>query len=157
MIDKTKRNFFRRISSPFKSFLFPPYYEKKEDFLNCINCNEKSCVSACDENIIQIIDNVPVLNFAYNGCTFCDECAKVCEDILKIEHKKNKINGEFLINFKKCLAWNNTVCYSCQDICEENAISYNGMFNPIIDLDKCTACGFCIGVCPNDSIEVKVI
>ena len=157
MIDKTKRNFFRRISSPFKSFLFPPYYEKKEDFLNCINCSEKSCVTVCPEKIIQIIDNVPVLNFAYNGCTFCDECAKACGNVLKIEHKKEKINGEFLINFKKCLAWNNTVCYSCQDICEENAISYTGMFNPIIDLDKCTACGFCISVCPNDSIEVRVI
>nr|WP_236619495.1 4Fe-4S binding protein [Lebetimonas sp. JH369] len=30
------------------------------------------------------------------------------------------------------------------------------MFNPVIDLDKCTACGFCIGVCPNDSIEIII-
>jgi ferredoxin-type protein NapF len=156
MIDKSKRNFFRRVISPFKSFLFPPYYEKKEDFINCLECNEKSCVNACPEKIIQIIDNIPTLNFAFNGCTFCDECAKACGKVLKLENKREKINGDFLINYKKCLAWNNTICYSCQDICEENAINYKGMFNPVIDIEKCTACGFCISVCPADSIEIIV-
>jgi len=157
MIDKSKRGFFRRLISPLKSSLYPPYYEKREDFLNCLNCQENQCVEACEEEIIQIVDNVPTLNFAYNGCTFCDECANVCGEVLKLEHKKEKINGEFIINFKKCLAWNNTLCYSCQDICQENAITYHGMFNPMIDTDKCTGCGFCVGVCPNDSIEIKIL
>lgn len=155
MIDKSKRNFLRRVTSP-KSFLYPPYYKEKGDFSKCLECEEKNCVNACPEKIIQIIDNVPTLNFAYKGCTFCDECAKACGNVLKLENKKEKINGELLINYKKCLTWNNTVCFSCQDICEENAIIYKGMFNPIINTDKCTACGFCIGVCPNDSIEIIV-
>ncbi|WP_024791726.1 4Fe-4S dicluster domain-containing protein [Lebetimonas sp. JS138] len=156
MLDKSKRNFFRRVTSPFKSFLYPPYYKKKEDFLNCIECNEKACVKACPEKIIKLNNEIPILNFAFNGCTFCDECAKACGKVLKTEYKKNKINAEFIINTRKCLAWNNTICYSCQDICEKEAIIYKGMFNPVIDLDKCTACGFCIGVCPNDSIELIV-
>ena len=158
MIDKNKRAFFRRVSSPFKSFIYPPYYEKKEDFLKCIDCKEKDCQKACDEKIIFIEEEKPVIKFGINGCTFCDKCASACsKGVLNIKHKKNKLNAQMIINTKKCLAWNKTVCFSCQDICQENAIIYNGLFNPYIDIQKCTSCGFCISVCPNDAIEVKII
>ena len=158
MIDKKKRNLFRRVSSPFKSFLYPPYFEKKEDFLNCIECKNKECVDACNEKIIHIENEIPVIKFRINGCTFCDECASACPNgVLKIENKKNKINAEMIINPSKCIAWNKTVCFSCQDICEENAIIYKGMFNPVIDLEKCTSCGFCISVCPTFAIDLQVI
>jgi len=157
MIDKSKRNFFRRFSSPFKSFIYPPYFEKKEDFLKCIDCNEKACVNACEEKIIHIENEIPVIKFGINGCTFCDECANACKlDVLKVENKKEKLNAEILINPSKCLAFNQTVCFSCQEICEENVIIFTkGMFNPIIE-DNCTSCGFCISVCPTDAIEVKI-
>ena len=158
MIDRKKRNLFRRASSPFKSFLYPPYFEKKEDFLNCIECENKECVNACEEKIIHIENEIPILKFGINGCTFCDECASACpKGVLNLKNKKNKINAEMIINPNKCIAWNQTVCFSCQDICEENAITYKGMFNPIIDLEKCTACGFCLSVCPTFAIEIKVI
>ena len=158
MIDKKKRNLFRRASSPFKSFLYPPYFEKKEDFLNCIECQNKECVSACNEKIIHIENEIPIIKFGINGCTFCDECATACPNgVLKTENKKTKINVEMIINPAKCIAWNQTVCFSCQDICEENAIIYKGMFNPVIDLDKCTGCGFCLSVCPTFAIDLKVI
>jgi ferredoxin-type protein NapF len=158
MIDKSKRNLFRRVkTSPFKSFIFPPYYEKKEDFLKCVECKNKDCLVACEEEIIKIENEMPVLDFFKSGCTFCDECAKACQlDVLKIENKKEKI-AEMIINSKKCIAWNQTICFSCQDICKESAIIYKGMFNPIIDLDKCTGCGFCISVCPTFAIEIKTI
>ena len=157
MIDKKKREFFRRVSSP-KSYIYPPYFEKKEDFLECIECESKDCVNACKEKIIEIENEKPIIRFGINGCTFCDECATACsKGVLKIENKKNKLNAEFMINPKTCLAWNKTMCFSCQDICEENAIYYNGMFNPVIDLEKCTACGFCISVCPTYAIDVKII
>jgi len=157
MIDKQRRNFFRRASSPFKSYLYPPYFDKKEDFLKCIECKTKDCLNACNEKIIKIENEIPILSFETSGCTFCDECALACKyGVLNLENKK-KINAEMIINPNKCIAWNQTICFSCQDICEESAISYNGMFNPVIDLDKCTACGFCITVCPAFSIEIKVI
>jgi ferredoxin-type protein NapF len=157
MIDKNKRNFFRRAKAPFKSFLYPPYFEKKEDFLKCIECKTKDCIKVCEENIIVLNNDIPTLNFTNSGCTFCDECAKACKlDVLTIENKKN-INAEMIINPQKCLAWNNTICFSCQDICDQSAIIYKGMFNPIIDLEKCNGCGFCISVCPADAIEIKVI
>ncbi|MEO1928136.1 MAG: 4Fe-4S binding protein [Nautiliaceae bacterium] len=157
MINKQRRNFFRRVSSPFKSYLYPPYFKEKEDFLRCMECETKDCLNACNEKIIKIENEIPILNFEISGCTFCDECALACKyGVLNLENKK-KINAEMIINPNKCIAWNQTICFSCQDICEESAISYNGMFNPVIDLDKCTACGFCITVCPACSIEIKVI
>jgi len=155
MIDKSKRHFFRRVkSSPFKSFIFPPYYEQKEDFLKCIECSTKDCLAACNEKIIILENEIPILKFTNSGCTFCDECAKACKmEVLKIEHKKEKI-CEMLINTNKCIAWNQTICFSCQDICEENAIIYKGMFNPVIENEKCTGCGFCVSVCPTDALEI---
>jgi len=154
-----RRSFFRRVkTSPFKSYIFPPYYDKKEDFLKCAECKTKDCLSACNEKIIQIIDEKPVLDFSKTGCTFCDECAEACtKQVLSIIYKKEKINAEMIINPQKCIAWNQTICFSCQDICEEYAIIYKGMLNPVIDLEKCTACGFCIGVCPTEAIETKII
>ena len=159
MIDKSKRNFFRRVkNSPFKSFIFPPYYEKKEDFIKCIECENKDCLIACKEKIIHIEEEKPIIKFGTNGCTFCDDCALACpNEVLKIENKKEKLNCDMIINPKKCIAHNQTICFSCQDICEENAIIYNGMFNPIIDLDKCTSCGFCLSVCPINAIEIQII
>jgi len=158
MIDKKKRNFLRRFSSPFKSFIFPPYYEKKEDFLNCVNCETKDCVNACKEKIIKIENEMPIIDLSINGCTFCDECASACTyGVLKIKNKKNKLNAEFIITPNTCIAWNNTICFSCYDICEENAIIYKGMFNPVIDLDKCSGCGFCLKICPVNAIKYTVI
>ncbi|NPA88475.1 MAG: ferredoxin-type protein NapF [Epsilonproteobacteria bacterium] len=156
MIDKNRRNLFRRVkNSPFKSFIYPPYFEKKEDFLKCMECETKDCLTACEEKIIKIENEMPVLDFSNSGCTFCDACAQTCpHGVLKIENKKEKIADIILIP-NKCLAWNQTICFSCQDICEENAIIYNGMFNPVIDMEKCTGCGFCVGVCPTDAIEYK--
>jgi len=156
MIDKGKRNLFRRVkNSPFKSYLFPPYYEKKENFLKCVECKTKDCLNACDEKIIKIENEMPVLDFTKSGCTFCDECANACSfNVLDTNFKKEKI-AEAIIIPQKCIAWNQTICFSCQDICEENAIIYNGLFNPVIDLEKCSGCGFCFSVCPSLAIEFK--
>ncbi|AZV46252.1 4Fe-4S ferredoxin [Nautilia sp. PV-1] len=154
-----RRSFFGRVkSSPFKSFVYPPYYDKKEDFLKCLECESKDCLLACKEKIINTENGYPILDFSSSGCTFCDECAYACpKGILSIVNKKETINAQMIINPKKCIAWNQTICFSCQDICEEYAIIYKGMFNPVIDLDKCTGCGFCVSVCPTDAIEIKTL
>jgi len=31
------------------------------------------------------------------------------------------------------------------------------MFNPVIDMDKCTGCGFCLGRCPTQAISYDAI
>lgn len=150
-----RREFFKRGLKA--SFIYPPYYKDKRDFVKCNECESKDCLIACNEKVIKIIENKPTLNFNNSGCTFCDECAINCKyGVLRVEYKKDKI-AQMIINPNKCIAWNKTICFSCYDICEENAIIYKGMLNPVIDLDKCTGCGFCISVCVANSIEIKGI
>jgi ferredoxin-type protein NapF len=139
------------------SFVYPPYYENISDFSSCVECESRDCLIACEENIITIKNDRAVIEFNTSGCTFCDECANVCKlGVLKLEHKRDKLNCEVIINPQTCVAWNQTICFSCSDVCPEKAINFRGMFNPIIDEEKCTSCGFCVGVCPSGSVVVTI-
>ncbi len=141
-----------------ESFLRPPYYHDLSLFHNeCSKCDAK-CATVCEEDIIKIAkDSTPYLDFSHSGCTFCDECAKVCDyGVLHLEHKKD-ISANITISTKECLSWNATMCFSCKDPCLENAIDFQAMFMPSIDLSKCTACGFCISRCPTSAIKIEVI
>jgi ferredoxin-type protein NapF len=157
-----KRELFSSLVSSFRgkkqeSFnLRPPYFYDEADFLtNCQNCDGK-CASLCEENIIVIKDDkTPILDFKESGCTYCDECAKACEfGVLDIENKKN-INAKITIDVLKCLSWDKTMCFSCKELCLEDAIVYLGLFRPEIDMKKCTNCGFCVKVCPTEGIKVE--
>jgi len=160
----SRRDFFKKFASPILEekekkkpslFLRPPYYKDIEAFdKECINCIDKACASACDEQIIVIeAGGTPILNYTKSGCTFCQECALVCElGVLQVENER-KVNATFIINKQSCLAHNQSVCFSCKEPCIDNAIIFRGMFEPIIDIDKCTACGFCLSRCPTNAIE----
>jgi len=147
-----RREFFRRVLSP-SHYIFPPFYEKRDDFINCLECESKDCISACYNEIIELKDNYPTLNFQKGGCDYCGDCANACNRGVLDINKKREIEAQFLINPKKCLAWANTICYSCADVCESNSIKYKGLLNPVID-DTCTKCGHCVSVCPTDAIEI---
>jgi ferredoxin-type protein NapF len=58
-----------------------------------------------------------------------------------------------------CLAFNGIVCRSCSDSCEEEAISFRLMIGgrsmPLVSSEKCTGCGECVAICPNDSINMR--
>ncbi len=134
----------------------PPYAKDESVFAKeCASCDGK-CATLCQEQIIVIAeDKTPVLDFTKGGCTYCDECAKACEPgVLQVEHKQ-RIKAEFAIDMLKCLSWNHTMCFSCKDPCLDKAIDFLGMFRPEIDAQKCTACGFCVGVCPAGAIGIK--
>jgi len=136
------------VSSP----LFPPYYSDEQDFEKCRECESKACASACEEQIITIVDEKPSLDFSASGCTFCDECAKVCQgDVLAVE--KKRVLPRVVIDILGCLAWQKTICSMCKDVCLDRAIEFVGLFNPQIN-DKCTGCGFCVGVCPTKAIKI---
>ena len=162
-----RRELFNSLTSSFRdnsneevkqSIIRPPYYIQEEDFEKCIECKDKKCVTSCDENIIIILeDGTPTLDLTTpTGCTFCDECAEVCEDnVLQVDNRKN-INALIEIDILKCLSWNQTMCFSCKEPCIDNAIEFLGMFRPEIDQDKCTACGFCITRCPTNAITIKI-
>ena len=133
----------------------PPYFKEEESFTKCVEC-AGLCADICETKIIRIAeDKSPYLDFSKNGCTFCDECAKVCpEDVLKLEYK-DVINVEIHIDPKKCMSWSKSICFSCKDPCLENAIEFAGMFYPEIVAERCTSCGFCIKYCPTEAIIVQ--
>ena len=149
-----RREFFSSLLRPSRQKretpLYPPYYENETDFEKCKTCESKSCAEACEEAIIVIEDERPVLDFSESGCTFCDECALVCEPgVLMIEAKKDL--PKLQIDMLSCLAWQKTICSMCKDICDVRAIDFTGLFNPQIN-EKCNGCGFCIAVCPTRAI-----
>ncbi|WP_345993059.1 ferredoxin-type protein NapF [Sulfurimonas sp. HSL-1716] len=157
-----RRELFSSLTSSIKkkkeSYIRPPYYEDESLFYSeCEKCDGK-CATVCKEEIIKIAgDKTPYIDFSKNGCTYCDECAHSCEyGVLVLENKKN-INAKVVINKKKCYSWSGIMCFTCKDPCLDNAIDFQAMFMPVIDDSKCTACGFCINVCPAASIDIKVI
>ena len=159
-----RREFFGSLTSSFRgnsedkseTILRPPYNNDESLFHNeCKNCDGK-CATVCEEEIINIAEDMtPYLSFDKSGCTFCDECANACEfGVLSLANKKN-IDALFNISVSSCLAWHETMCFSCKDPCLDNAIIFDGLFKPVIDESKCTACGFCISRCPAFAIEIE--
>ena len=137
--------------------LRPPYYSNIDAFATeCQNC-EGECASLCQEQIIVIAeDKTPHLVFNTRGCTYCDECAIACpSDVLLVENRR-LIEASIVINQQKCLSWQGVMCFSCKDPCLEDAIDFKAMFMPTIN-EKCTNCGFCIGRCPADAIDIKKV
>ena len=162
----SRRDFFKSFAKPLVKnkeeesplLVRPPYGSSESLFQSeCPSCESKACVTSCDEKIIFIEENgTPTLGFNKNGCTFCDACANVCEaDVLSLENTQTAtwLNAVFKISLDACVAHHGVICHSCKEPCIDDAILFNGMFNPVIDDDKCTACGFCISRCPTQAIS----
>lgn len=164
-----RRAFFRSFAKPLgqreegTSLLLRPPYGRSDSFFQseCPSCESKGCVASCDEKIIIISDDgTPVLQFGKNGCTFCDACAQSCDKgVLSLDNTlaSERINALFRISLEACIAHHGVICSSCKEPCIDDAILFNGMFNPVIDTQKCTACGFCIARCPTQAISYEVL
>ena len=165
-----RREFFKSFVKPLTQnqeeetprLVRPPYGDSESTFQSeCPSCETKACVASCDEKIIVIMeDGTPTLDFSKNGCTFCDECANVCDaDVLSLENEatSEKLNAMFRISLEGCVAHHGVICNSCKEPCIDDAILFNGMFNPVIDEDRCTGCGFCIARCPTQAISFRVL
>ena len=142
--------------------LRPPYGLNESFFQSeCVLCESKACAASCDEKIIKISsDGTPTLSFVHRGCTFCDDCANACDaNVLSLEHSLNseKVNARFNISTETCVAHHGVICFSCKEPCIDDAILFNGLFNPVIDADKCTSCGFCLSRCPATAIDFTIL
>jgi len=159
-----RRDFFKSFAKPLSRtkeesplLVRPPYGENESAFQNkCPACESHACVTSCEEKIIFIEESgTPTLSFKQNGCTFCDACAEACtEGVLSLENRHNaeQLNAVFRISLEACVAHHGVICYSCKEPCIDDAILFNGMFNPVIDDDRCTGCGFCMARCPTQAI-----
>ncbi len=159
----SRRDFLTSFKKPLERdhkevVLRPPYGKDESLFLSeCIKCESKACATHCEEGIIVIkSDGTPTINYKKSGCTFCEECAKSCPyDVLSLDYLKYKdrLNVSFIIETDLCIAHDKTICFSCKEPCLDDAILFAGMFNPVIDMDRCTGCGFCISKCPTNAIK----
>lgn len=164
MPSRTRREAFASLSSFLglskkditEALVRPPYNSNERLFAqNCPMCVDAPCVGACPEAIIALDDGkLPYLVFTQSGCTFCEECAKVCpSDVLNNSLTcKGFIRADFKIDTAQCMAWNQTICRSCADACDAKAIAFFGMLRPQIEMEKCTGCGMCYAPCPTSAI-----
>ncbi|WP_456486120.1 ferredoxin-type protein NapF [Hydrogenimonas sp.] len=132
----------------------PPYNTDTSLFhMLCPSCEAKSCVKACEEEIISVDPSgIPTLDFSTRGCTFCGACADACTPGVLSDKTINCIQAKVEIDILKCIAWHGVLCSSCKDPCQDDAIAFLGLFRPEIEDAKCTACGWCAHVCPADAI-----
>ena len=161
----------------------PPWAMPEDYFIDfCTRCDK--CVDACfDELIVKGRGGFPQMDFNRGGCDFCEDCLNVCETNalkkipansaatsdtevnLKPENSDNKDKeNSFLppwqikasIDLTNCLSMNATICRSCGESCEDQAIKFDlklgGVAEPKLNIEQCTGCGACFSVCP-----VKVI
>jgi ferredoxin-type protein NapF len=165
-VASSRREFFNAFRKPLiqevkAPVLRPPYGLNESLFQSeCPVCESKACVTSCDEKIIVLLeDGTPSLNFTKSGCTFCDDCANACDiNVLNLEntHSSEHLNAQFKISTDACVAHHGVICFSCKEPCIDDAILFNGMFNPVIDRDSCTACGFCMARCPTSAIQFDI-
>lgn len=135
----------------------PPYGKNESAFQNeCPSCESQACVASCDERIITIDEaGTAAVDFSKSGCTFCEACAEACEKgVLSTMYAYNaeQLNAVFRISTQACIAHHGVICSACKEPCIDDAILFNGLFNPVIDEEKCTGCGFCMARCPVSAI-----
>ncbi|WP_083222437.1 ferredoxin-type protein NapF [Ensifer sp. LC163] len=126
-----------------------------ESLTSCTGCGR--CVEQCPTHIISLMDERPSLDFSGGECTFCGDCARACpEPVFAVEGAARLAHVVAIAD--GCLAKNNVACQSCRDACPQQAIRFRprtgGPFLPEVDVDSCSGCGACIGICPVGAIGI---
>ncbi len=138
----------------------PPWALFEAQFIEaCQRCDD--CIGVCPEKILRRgSGGFPQVDFAAGGCTFCGDCARLCEyGALVFGGDPNQLPWRLRVAIEaSCLSLNGTVCRSCGEVCEEHAIRFRlevgGIARPLLDAGECNGCGQCLSVCPVGSIRI---
>ncbi len=141
--------------------LRPPWALAEPGFSNtCDGCGK--CVTACGEKIIFMsFRKLPLLDFTIGGCTFCGDCAAVCDSgALQHTHETGQLPWPLQADISAaCLAKRGTACVRCIEACEVTAIvatpALGGCTDMRIDAAACTGCGMCVATCPTSAISLS--
>lgn len=138
-----------------QKFIAPPYFCGE---FGCTDC-DAPCVSACNRELLSFENERVNFKFKSLGCNFCKECALACEEagreVLNLKFAAI-IEAKIFIDVHSCLAWNGTICCSCQDVCRFRAIEFLGVFRPSVN-QKCTGCAQCMEACFANSIKMEAL
>ena len=120
-----------------------------------------SCVDSCPFGAMKMNANgLPMIND--DLCTGCGICADVCpKAVISLIPEGEKVllgcsSPEKAKAVKSICSLGCIGCSLCAKICPEEAIVMKDNL-PIIDQEKCNACGDCIERCPTDSLIEPMI
>lgn len=133
----------------------PPGALVESDFLaRCARCMR--CLDVCVPGAIRPAHwldgpkhlGTPIL--MTEKCISCMECIRTCPTGALSKIPKSEVRlGQMVLDQNVCLAWQKTRrCDRCYRACRNKAITLKDRRYPVIDLDKCKACGTCIRRCP---------
>lgn len=137
--------------------LLPWILNDTQFYEQCVRCN--ACLKVCETNIIEKnLHGFPVVNLNKGECTFCYACAQACE--LPLFENKNKQPWDHIVTIdSSCLSLRKIECRSCNEVCDEQAITFTqeiGGYKISLHKNKCTGCGACISTCPINAIKTSV-
>lgn len=132
-----------------------PWLDTARFLDRCTACG--ACADACPEGIVVPGDGgLPRIDFSRGGCTFCARCADACPEALFTPRDGAPWPHRLAID-ERCLTHQGVICQSCRDACEPGAIRFppirGGAARPVLDAQRCTACGACTSVCPAGAIR----
>jgi ferredoxin-type protein NapF len=122
---------------------------------NCSQCMDRK--KACPQNLIVTGDGgYPTVSFASSGCDFCGLCEEACNE--NVFAKTKDAFGWHAAVSLKCITHSASLCESCRDSSETQAISFKPRIGhaprPEISIDDCTGYSFCISTCPTNAISL---
>lgn len=57
----------------------------------------------------------------------------------------------------KACSWGCLGLSDCEDVCEFDAITMNAVGLPVVDSERCTACGDCVEICPKQLFSIEPV
>ncbi len=147
--------FGRTAAEPAAAVFRPPWARPEPDFsAACTRCD--ACVRECPQHVlVRDADGLPRFDARAGECTFCGECVAACGSDAFVPMRDPPWNLRAQVA-ETCLSARNVVCASCRDACPASAIHVPPAARgaAMVDAERCTGCGACVGTCPVDAIAL---